>query len=335
MPARVEDSLDRVLTIEIVRATERAAVAAARFRGRGDEVRADQAAADAMRQELNTLQISGTLVVGEGERDDVPMLYIGERVGTGKGPNVDIALDPLEGTTICAKDLPNSLAVIAVAEKGSLLKTPDVYMDKIAVGPGYPDGIVDLDRPVEDVIADLAREKGVRPREIATCVMDRPRHTALIESIRKTGASIRLIGDGDVAGVIHTTDPDETGIDLYVGIGGAREGVLAAAALRCMGGQMQGRLLFRNDEERGRAKTIGITDLNRAYSIEEMAAGDVIFAATGVTDGSLLSGVRFRRSTIHTETLVMRSASQTIRRLKSAHHADAEKFGALDADEDD
>ena len=234
--------LDRILTLELVRVTERAAVAAARLRGRGDEMAADQAAVDAMRQELNRLPISGTVVIGEGERDEAPMLYIGEEVGTRTGPEVDIALDPLEGTTICAKNLPNSLAVIAIAEKGNLLYAPDVYMEKIAVGPGYPAGIIQLDAPAAENIAAVAKAKGVPVSEITACIMDRPRHARLIEEVRATGASIRLIGDGDVAGVIHTTDPDETGIDIYIGIGGAPEGVLAAAALRCIGGQMQGRL---------------------------------------------------------------------------------------------
>ncbi|HQF30976.1 MAG TPA: class II fructose-bisphosphatase, partial [Hyphomicrobiales bacterium] len=246
-------ALDRILTLEVVRVTERAAIAAALLRGRGDEVAADQAAVDAMRSELNRLPIDGTVVIGEGERDEAPMLYIGEKVGVG-GPAVDIALDPLEGTTICAKNLPNSLAVIAVAERGSLLNAPDVYMQKIAIGPGYPDGIVTLDMPASEAIRALARAKGVAPREISACVLDRPRHARLIEEIRTTEAAIRLIGDGDVAGVIHTANPEETGIDIYFGVGGAPEGVLAAAALRCTGGQMQGRLVISSDEQRERAE---------------------------------------------------------------------------------
>jgi len=311
--------LDRVLSLEVVRVTERAAVAAARLRGSGDEKAADQAAVDAMRTELNHVAIDGTVVIGEGERDEAPMLYIGERVGTGKGPKVDIALDPLEGTTICAKDQPNSLAVLALAEGGCLLNAPDVYMDKIAIGPGYPAGLVDLDASPQENLTALAKAKGVPVGEITACIMDRPRHTALIEAVRATGAAIRLIGDGDVAGVIHTTDPDETGIDIYLGIGGAPEGVLAAAALRCIGGQMQGRLILDTDEKRARAKNMGILDPAKKYVMEEMASGDVLFAATGVTDGNFLHGVRFGRKAIITHTAVMRSATGTIRWVKTAH----------------
>ncbi len=317
--------LDRILTLELVRVTERAAVAAARLRGRGDEKAADQVAVDAMRSELNRLPISGTVVIGEGERDEAPMLYIGEEVGTKDGPDVDIALDPLEGTTICAKNLPNSLAVIAIAEKGSLLYAPDVYMDKIAVGPGYPKGIINIDAPAVENIEALAKAKGVPVNEITACILDRPRHARLIEAVRATGAAIRLIGDGDVAGVIHTTDPDETGIDIYLGTGGAPEGVLAAAALRCIGGQMQGRLLLNSDEKIARAATMGISDPNKVYQMEEMASGDVLFAATGVTDGNLLSGVKFGRDSIQTHTIVMRSSSQTVREIK-AKHQDLDKF---------
>jgi fructose-1,6-bisphosphatase II / sedoheptulose-1,7-bisphosphatase len=317
--------LDRILTLELVRVTERAAVAAARLRGRGDEKAADQVAVDAMRSELNRLPIRGTVVIGEGERDEAPMLYIGEEVGTGEGPKVDIALDPLEGTTICAKNLPNSLAVIAIAEKGSLLYAPDVYMEKIAIGPGYPVGIVDIDAPAMENIENLAKAKGVPVSEITACILDRPRHARLIEEVRATGAAIRLIGDGDVAGVIHTTDPDETGIDIYVGIGGAPEGVLAAAALRCIGGQMQGRLQLNTDEKLARAAKMGISDPNRVYRAEEMAKGDVLFAATGVTDGNLLAGVKFNRDSIQTHTIVMRSSSKTVREIK-ARHQDLEKF---------
>jgi fructose-1,6-bisphosphatase II / sedoheptulose-1,7-bisphosphatase len=317
--------LDRILTLELVRVTERAAVAAARLRGRGDEKAADQVAVEAMHAELNRLPIRGTVVIGEGERGDAPMLYVGEEVGLGEGPKVDVALDPLEGTTICAKNLPNSLAVIAIAEKGSLLYAPDVYMEKIAIGPGYPAGIVDIDAPVPENIGNLAKAKGVPVSEITACILDRPRHARLIEEVRATGAAIRLIGDGDVAGVIHTTDPDETGIDIYLGIGGAPEGVLAAAALLCMGGQMQGRLQLNTDEKLTRAARMGISDPKKIYRIEDMARGDVLFAATGVTDGNLLAGVKFSRGSIQTDTIVMRSSSKTVREIK-ARHQDLEKF---------
>ncbi|CAM1648330.1 class II fructose-bisphosphatase [Bartonella apis] len=317
--------LNRILTLELVRVTERAAVAAARIRGRGDEKAADQAAVDAMRKELNRLPIDGTVVIGEGERDEAPMLYIGEKVGTKEGPAVDIALDPLEGTTICAKNLPNSLAVIAMAEKGNLLYAPDVYMEKLAIGPGYPKGVVDIDASPVDNINALAKAKGVKPNMITVCIMDRPRHAKLIEAVRTTGASIRLIGDGDVAGIIHTTDPDETGIDIYMGIGGAPEGVLAAAALRCIGGQMQGRLQLNTKEKIERAAKMGVKDPNKVYTMEEMAKGDVLFAATGVTDGNLLSGVKFAKNYIQTDTIVMRSHSGTIRNI-IARHQDMTKF---------
>jgi fructose-1,6-bisphosphatase II / sedoheptulose-1,7-bisphosphatase len=278
-----------------------------------------------MRKELNRLPISGTVVIGEGERDEAPMLYIGEEVGTRNGPEVDIALDPLEGTTICAKNLPNSLAVVAIAEKGNLLYAPDVYMQKIAVGPGYPRGVVDIDASATENLHALAKAKGVKVNEITACIMDRPRHARLIEEVRATGAAIRLIGDGDVAGVMHTTNPDETGIDIYIGIGGAPEGVLAAAALRCIGGQMQGRLQFNSDEQIARALKMGITDPNKVYLMEEMAKGDVLFAATGVTDGNMLSGVKFARDYIQTHTIVMRAQSQTVREIK-ARHQDLSKF---------
>ncbi|MCA0274784.1 MAG: class II fructose-bisphosphatase [Proteobacteria bacterium] len=324
MAKSVVAGLDRILTMELVRVTERAAVAAARLRGRGDEKAADQVAVDAMRQELNRLAINGTVVIGEGERDEAPMLYIGEEVGAG-GPEVDIALDPLEGTTICAKNLPNALAVIAIAEKGSLLFAPDVYMDKIAVGPGYPEGVIDLDASPAENIASVAKAKGVPVEEVTACILDRPRHAKLIEAVRATGAAIRLIGDGDVAGVIHTTDPDETGIDIYLGTGGAPEGVLAAAALRCTGGQMLGRLLLDSADKVARAATMGITDPNKVYRIEEMARGDVLFAATGVTDGNMLAGVKFGRDAITTHTIVLRSSSKTVREIK-ARHQDIEKF---------
>ncbi|MDF1778988.1 MAG: class II fructose-bisphosphatase [Rhizobiaceae bacterium] len=321
-----DSSLDRLLTLEIVRVTERAAVAASRLRGRGDEKEADQVAVDAMRQELNKLPINGRVVIGEGERDEAPMLYIGEDVGTGLGPDVDIALDPLEGTTICAKNLPNALAVIAVAEKSSLLYAPDVYMDKIAIGPGYPKGIISIDASPTENLSALAKAKGVPIAQITVCILDRPRHARMIEEVRASGAAIRLIGDGDVAGIIHTTDPDETGIDIYMGIGGAPEGVLAAAALRCIGGQMQGRLQLNTAEKIARAKTMGIMDPLRVYEMEDMASGDVVFAATGVTDGNMLSGVRFARDAIVTHTIVMRSSSRTVREIK-ARHQDLGKFG--------
>ena len=309
----------------MVRDPDGAGAAGAGRRGRGDERAADQAAVDAMRQELNRLPIAGTVVIGEGERDEAPMLFIGEEVGTRQGPKVDIALDPLEGTTIAAKNLPNALAVIAIAEAGSLLNAPDVYMSKIAIGPGYPVGTVDLDAPAAANIQALATAKGVPVNEITVCVLDRPRHARMVEEIRATGAAIRLIGDGDVAGIIHVTDPDETGIDIYMGIGGAPEGVLAAAALRCIGGQMQGRLVINSDEQRERAIRMGVTDVDRKFDMAEMARGDVLFAATGVTDGNMLAGVKFGRRSITTHTVVMRSSSGTVRWIK-AEHQDPEKF---------
>lgn len=317
--------LDRILTLEIARVTERAAVAAARLRGRGDEKAADQAAVDAMRSELNRLPIDGVVVIGEGERDEAPMLYIGEEVGTRDGAKVDIALDPLEGTTICAKNLPNSLAVIAIAEKGSLLYAPDVYMEKVAIGPGYPANTVALDASATENVNAVARAKGVPVGQVTACILDRPRHARLIEEVRASGAAIRLIGDGDVAEIIHTTDPGETGIDIYLGIGGAPEGVLAAAALRCIGGQMQGRLQLNTEEKIARAAKMGISDPRKIYTMEEMARGDVLFAATGVTDGNLLQGVRFTPDAIITHTIVMRSSSRTVREIK-ARHQDLEKF---------
>ncbi len=316
--------LDRMLTMEMVRVVEAAAVAAARERGQGDEKKADQVAVDAMRRELNNLPISGRIVIGEGERDEAPMLFIGEEVGLG-GPEVDIALDPLEGTTICAKNQPNSLAVIAIAARGKLLYAPDVYMDKIAIGPGYPDGIINIDASPTENLEAVAKAKGCKVSEISTCVMDRSRHTKLIEEIRRAGAAIRLIGDGDVAGIIHTTEPDETGIDLYMGIGGAPEGVLAAAALRCTGGQMQGRLILDTDEKLERAARMGVDDPQKAYSMEEMAQGDVLFAATGVTDGNMLRGVKFNQGSAKTHTVAMRSSTGTIRWIE-ATHSNVEKF---------
>ena len=311
--------LDRILTLELVRVTERAAVAAARFRGRGDEKAADQAAVDAMRQELNQISIHGTVVIGEGERDEAPMLYIGEEVGTKDGPRVDIALDPLEGTTICAKNLPNALAVLAVSESGGLLNAPDSYMNKIAIGPGFEPGLVDLDRTPTENMTALANAKGVAVSEITACVLDRPRHTNIIEEIRSTGAALRLIGDGDVAGVIHTTDPEETGIDIYMGIGGAPEGVLAAAALQCIGGQMQGRLVFTHEDQKFRAQRMGIENIEKKFEIEDMATGDIYFSATGVTDGNFLQGVKFAKEKIVTHTIVMRSTTETVRFIKGVH----------------
>ncbi|WP_439817948.1 class II fructose-bisphosphatase [Zavarzinia sp. CC-PAN008] len=312
--------MDRVLVLELVRVTEAAAIAAAKLTGRGDEKAADQAAVDAMRRALNQLDIDGTVVIGEGERDEAPMLYIGEKVGSGKGPRIDIALDPLEGTTITAKAGPNALAVVALADSGNFLNAPDVYMDKIAVGAGLPDGIIDLDRTPEENIQAVAKAKGVEIGDITACILDRPRHAELIARVRAAGAKVQLIPDGDVAGVIATTNP-ETGVDIYLGSGGAPEGVLAAAALRCTGGQMQGRLLFRNDDERGRARRIGITDLDRKYNLMDLAKGHVIFAATGVTDGSMLEGVRRSPRGLSTETVVMRSTSGSVRWIKTWHGA--------------
>jgi fructose-1,6-bisphosphatase II / sedoheptulose-1,7-bisphosphatase len=313
--------LDRVLVLEMVRVTEAAAIAASKLIGRGDEKAADHAAVEAMRAALNELPMDGTVVIGEGERDEAPMLFIGERVGSaqGSGPKIDIALDPLEGTTITAKAGPNALAVLAIAEQGCLLNAPDVYMEKLAIGPGYPEGTIDLARAPADNIRSVARAKGVEPSEINVCVLDRPRHAELIAELRGLGCGIQLIPDGDVAGVIATTNP-ETGIDVYMGTGGAPEGVLAASALRCVGGQIHGRLLFRNDDETARARRWGIDDLDRIYAIDDMARGDCIFAATGVTDGSLLRGVHRRSTCVTTESIVMRASSGTVRRVTAEHH---------------
>jgi fructose-1,6-bisphosphatase II / sedoheptulose-1,7-bisphosphatase len=312
--------LDRVLVLEMVRVTEAAAIAASRLIGRGDEKAADAAAVEAMRAALNELPMDGTVVIGEGERDEAPMLYIGERVGSAQdsGPRIDIALDPLEGTTITAKAGPNALAVLAIAESGCLLNAPDTYMEKIAVGPGYPKGTIDITRPVADNVRAVAKAKGVEPADITACVLDRERHQGIIAELRALGCGVRLISDGDVAGVIATTDP-ETGIDIYIGTGGAPEGVLAAAALRCVGGQMQGKLVFRNDDEVARARRWGITDLERVYTHEEMAKGDCIFAATGVTDGSLLQGVHRSRGCTTTDSVVMRASTGTIRRVSTEY----------------
>ncbi len=310
-------SMDRNLALELVRVTEAAALSASLLMGRGDEKAADQAAVDAMRNALNSLGIEGTVVIGEGERDEAPMLYIGEKVGTGHGPQLDIALDPLEGTTITAKGGPNALAVVAMAEKGGFLNAPDVYMDKIATGISEP--VVDLDATPEKNLRELAKVKGVQVSDIVACILDRPRHQELIARVREAGARIMLISDGDVSGVIATTEP-ESGVDIYMGSGGAPEGVLAAAALRCVGGFMQGRLLFRNEDEKKRAEKWGITDLNKKYGLLDLAKGDVMFAATGVTDGAMLKGVRRFAGGAHTHSLIMRSKTGTIRRIEATHN---------------
>ena len=300
----------------MVRVTESAAIAAERLVGRGDEKKADAAAVDAMRTAFNAVDFRGRVVIGEGERDEAPMLYIGEEVGTGTGPEIDIALDPLEGTTLTAKAMANALAVLAIAPKGGLLHAPDTYMDKIAIGPGYPEGIVNLDATPAENITALAKHKGISVSEMTACVLDRPRHEEIIESLRSAGARIALITDGDVAGVIATTNP-HTGIDLYVGSGGAPEGVLAAAALKCVGGQMFGRLVFRNDDEKKRAERVGITDLGRTYALNELASGDTVFCATGVTDGSMLRGVKLKDGRVHTHSLIMTSTDGMVRYVQS------------------
>lgn len=319
--------LDRVLVLEMVRVTEAAAIAASRLIGRGDEKAADAAAVEAMRLAFNDLYMDGTVVIGEGERDEAPMLYIGEKVGNaiGTGPKIDIALDPLEGTTITAKAGPNALAVLAISEQGGLLNAPDVYMEKLAIGPGYPNGTIDLRWSVRENVESVARAKGVDPHEIIVCVLDRPRHEKLIAELRAIGCGIMLIPDGDVAGVIATTDP-ETTIDIYMGSGGAPEGVLACAALRCVGGQFKGKLLFRNEDERARARKWGITDLEKIYDLDELAKGDCIFAATGVTGGSLLDGVkRLPGGKLTTESVVMRASTGTVRWVKGEHRTDHRK----------
>ncbi len=311
--------MDREFTLEIVRVTEFAAIAAAKLRGKGDEKLADQAAVDAMRTQLNSIKMFGTVVIGEGERDEAPMLYIGEKVGAGNGPEADIALDPLEGTTLCAKSMPNALAVIAVSESGGMLNAPDTYMDKIAVGPGYSEDIINLDASPADNVLSIAKEKGVDPSEIGVCILDRERHSKHIDSVRSTGASVHLIQDGDVACVIATTDPAVTNVDMYIGIGGAPEGVLAAAALKCIGGQMQSRILINNPDEEKRAVKMGITDVNIVYKLNDLVSKDVIFSASGVTDGSLVNGVVFQDGRVFVETLVMRSNNGTVRRLKTEY----------------
>ena len=311
-------TMDRNLTIEAVRVTEAAAIAAAEVMGRGDEKLADQAAVDAMRTALNRLQMAGTVVIGEGERDEAPMLFIGEEVGTGDGPKIDIALDPLEGTTITAKGMPNGLAVLALSDAGGLLNAPDVYMDKIAAGPDVPTDAIDLDNTAAENINNVAEAVGKDPNDVVACILDRPRHAEMISAVREAGARIVLIGDGDVAGVMATAMP-ETNIDIYMGTGGAPEGVLAAAALRCIGGNIQGRLLFRNDDERGRAAKVGVEDLNRKYATTDLAEGDVIFAATGVTDGNMLRGVRRTGNMIFTESVAMRARTGTVRWIRMQH----------------
>ncbi|MEM0947340.1 MAG: class II fructose-bisphosphatase [Pseudomonadota bacterium] len=313
--AKKVDFSDRMLSLGLARVSEAAAMASAGLIGRGDEKAADQAAVDAMRTQLNRLDIAGVVVIGEGERDEAPMLYIGEEVGSGSGPAVDIALDPLEGTTLTAKDMPNALAVIAMAPRGTLLHAPDVYMDKLAIGPGFRTGVVTLDMTPSERVNALASAKGCSTNDITVCVLERPRHEDLITEIRTTGAAIRLITDGDVAGVIHCAEPDLTGIDMYMGSGGAPEGVLGAAALKCMGGQMFGKLLFRNDDEKGRAQKAGIANLDRVYTRDDMVTSDVIFAATGVTDGSLLPGIKREPGFLTAETLLMRSKTGSVRRM--------------------
>ena len=306
---------DRMLSLGLARVAEQAALASAQLIGRGDEKAADQAAVNAMREQLNLLDIAGVVVIGEGERDEAPMLFIGEEVGTGNGPGVDIALDPLEGTTLTAKDMPNALTVIAMGPRGSMLHAPDVYMDKLAIGPGYPEGVVGLEMTPAERVNALAAAKNCTATDITVCVLERPRHEAMIAEIRETGAAIRLITDGDVAGVMHCADVENTGIDMYMGQGGAPEGVLAAAAMQCMGGQIFGRLLFRNDDERGRAAKAGISDLDRIYNRDEMVTKDVIFAATGVTGGSLLPSIKREPGWVETTTLLMRSKTGSVRKM--------------------
>ena len=313
--AKAADFNDRNLSLGLARVSEAAAIACATLIGRGDEKAADQAAVDAMRTQLNRLDIAGVVVIGEGERDEAPMLFIGEEVGTGNGPGVDIALDPLEGTTLTAKDMPNALAVIAMGPRGSMLHAPDVYMDKLAIGPGFKPGVVTLTMTPAERVSALAAAKGCSTEDITVCVLERPRHEDMIAELRSTGAAIRLITDGDVAGVMHCAEPAKTGIDMYMGSGGAPEGVLAAAALKCMGGQIFGKLLFRNDDERGRATKAGITNFDRVYTRDDMVTGDVIFAATGVTDGSLLPGIKREVGFVTAETILMRSKTGSVRHM--------------------
>lgn len=315
----VTEVMDRNLALEAVRVTEAAALSASLLMGQGDEKAADQAAVDAMRKALNSLAIDGTVVIGEGERDEAPMLFIGERVGTREGPKIDIALDPLEGTTITARGGQNALSVIAMAGEGGFLNAPDVYMDKIAVGHGVPDDVVDLDEEPGKNLHNLAKAMAVDVSNLVVCILDRPRHAELIAKVREAGARITLISDGDVSGVIATSQAN-SGVDVYLGIGGAPEGVLAAAALQCIGGFMQGRLLFRNDDERRRAAGCGISDFDRKYELDEMASGDVMFATTGVTDGAMLDGVRRFRDGATTHSIIMRSKTGTVRKIKTEHN---------------
>ncbi|MGH6867184.1 MAG: class II fructose-bisphosphatase [Methyloceanibacter sp.] len=327
MSEAAKTELDRALALDIVRVTEATAVAAARWRGRGDEAAADEAAAASMYREIARLPVEGLVVVGEGEENETPLRYIAETVGAGSasGVKVDLAVDPVEGATLCAKALPNALSVLAVAERGSLMKVPSIYMDKIAIGPGFPEALVDLDASPAHNLKALAQSKGVPVSELTVCILDRPRHGKLIEDVRAAGAALRLIGDGDIAGVIHVTEPLETGIDIYLGIGGAQEGVLAAAALACIGGQMQGRLVTPNEEQRARARAFGIADLSRKYNIAEMVTGDLSFSATGITDGSLLEGVRFTRQAVFTHSVVLRASTRTVRWIRT-EHPDVTKF---------
>ena len=311
--------MDRNIGLEAVRLTEAASISSARLMGRGDEKAADQAAVDAMRRAFNEMNIRGTIVIGEGERDEAPMLYIGEKVGRGAAddPEVDIALDPLEGTTITATGGPNALSVIAMADKGNLLNAPDTYMDKIAVGPTAR-GAIDLDKTPSQNLRAIADRKGVYVDDLTVIILDRPRHEKLIAEVRSTGARVKLIGDGDVAAAIATCFP-ETGVDVLMGIGGAPEGVIAAAAIRCVGGDMQGRLKTRNEKEIERAHKMGIPDTLKVFALEELAKGNVIFAATGVTSGDFLRGVRFFKGGAETHSVVMRSKSRTIRYIQSRH----------------
>ncbi|WP_454917214.1 class II fructose-bisphosphatase [Xanthobacter sediminis] len=324
MPQRMPQVLDRRLALDLAQITERCAVAAARLRGRGDEQAADLAAMAACHRELNGTPVSGTVVIGEGVKGEVEHLFVGETFGAG-GEAVDLAVDALEGSTLCAKNMEGSISVLALAEAGSLLKVPPVYMEKLAIGPGYPEGIVSLSRRPEENVEALAEAKGVPPSEITALILDRPRHTPLVEAVRRTGAAIKLITDGDVAGIIHTTNPEESGVDIYLGLGGAAEGVLAAAALRCIGGQMQGRLVLDTEGKREQAKALGIRDASKIYHLEEMVRGDCLVSATGVTDGALLKGVRFGREVIETDTIVLRAATGTVRRI-TTEHRDFRKF---------
>ncbi|MFG1462857.1 class II fructose-bisphosphatase [Xanthobacter sp. DSM 24535] len=321
---RAAQVLDRRFALELARVTERAAVAAARLRGRGDEQAADEAASAAAYRELSKMPLSGRVVIGEGVEGEVPHLFLGEEVGAG-GDAVDIAVDPLEGTTLCAKNMPGSISVIVIAETGSLLAAPPVYMEKIAIGPGYPEGIVSLAATPQENIKALAQARGIAPAEITVLLLDRPRHAALIEAVHAVGASVKLITDGDVAGIIHTTNPQESGVDIYLGSGGAAEGVLAAAALSCIGGQMEGRLMLDSETKRKQAKLMGIRDFSRIYKLADMVRGDCLVSATGVTNGALLQGVRFGREVIETDTVLMRSSTGTVRRVKTEHR-DFSKF---------